>query len=162
MRRPTMRRPAMSSSIVILVRHAEKAAGNAVDPGLSAAGQQRAKDLVTVLQQVRLDLVVTSGFVRTQETAKPILDERNLPCTVAEAGADLGEHVRRAADLVREIPPGGGALVVGHSNTVPMIAGLLGMTVDVAIAEHEFDRMIILQIDADRTSAVIARYGKAS
>jgi hypothetical protein len=51
--------------------------------------------------------------------------------------------------------------VVGHSNTVPLIAGALGETGPSEMADCEYDRLTVISVEDDGDSpAVITRYGE--
>jgi broad specificity phosphatase PhoE len=113
-------------SVVILVRHAEKAASPPDDPGLTDAGRARADALAEALREARVDAVITSHFERTRTTADPIAAARHLTPVVVQAGTDTLTHVREVAAAVRRQPAGGLVVVVGHSNTIPPIIAELG------------------------------------
>lgn len=111
-------------SLLILVRHAEKAAEPAEDPPLSEAGQRRAQALATALADAGIRHIVTTQWKRTQETARPLAQRLGLLPRVVETrrGADHGAEL---AALLRELQ--GPVLVVGHSNTLtPLLAALGG------------------------------------
>ena len=57
--------------IVVLVRHAEPAAGG-TDPGLSTAGRRRAATLAKMLAGAGITAIFTSELRRTKETAAPL------------------------------------------------------------------------------------------
>ena len=109
---------AQADRLVILVRHAEKAAEPQGDPNLSDAGQERAKALATALASAHVDAVIVTQYRRTHETAEHVLAARGLTPIVVKAGDDLASHVKAVADAVRAQPPGATILVVGHGNTV--------------------------------------------
>src|SRR4051812_18913247 len=72
-----------ASSIVLLVRHAEKAA-EGEDPPLTPAGQQRAVALAGVAADAGVDVIYTTQLRRTRETAQPLADRLGVPITVRE------------------------------------------------------------------------------
>src|SRR5437667_6366432 len=57
--------------VVVIVRHAEKAANGGNDPDLSSAGRARAEALARILKDSSITAIFTSEFKRTQETAAP-------------------------------------------------------------------------------------------
>jgi len=117
---------AQEPTIVILVRHAEKAAQPAADPPLTADGEARARALAAELADARVDVVVTTQFARTRLTAAPLADAMHItPAIVATSGTAL-EHARAVADTIRARYAGRTVLVVGHSNTIPKIITALG------------------------------------
>src|SRR5207244_7946375 len=62
---------ASAQPIVVIVRHAEKAANGGSDPDLSSAGRARADELARILKDSGITAIFTSEFKRTQETAAP-------------------------------------------------------------------------------------------
>ena len=124
--------PECEPAAVYVVRHAEKAAAGAdPDVELSAAGRATAAALVAWFNTHPVDRVYATHLRRTQQTALPVavsnkLDLRVLP---ADDTATLIEHVQHAC--------GENVLVVGHSNTVPDIAGAFGAA-PFTLADDEF------------------------
>ena len=145
---------------VILVRHAEKVDASA-DPVLSEAGQRRAFDLAVALGDADLTHVFTSPLQRTVLTARPAAEAHAINPEVISFEGGTEAHVRRVADRVRALPDDAVVLVVGHSNTVPLIAGALGETGPSEMRDCEYDRLIVIPVEDDGNSpAVIARYGE--
>lgn len=121
-----------------VVRHAEKA-DNSTNPPLSLAGQQRARDLRDSLASKGIDSIFTSTFIRTRQTAAPLATLLNKTIRVHSGTSD-----QLVADL--KAIKNKAVLVVGHSNTVPVIVnGLSGQTIPV-IDENDFDNMYIIKI----------------
>lgn len=145
---------------VILVRHAEKVDASA-DPALSEAGQRRAVDLAVALSGSDLTHVFTSPLQRTRLTARPTAEAHAINPEVISFEGGTEAHVRRVAERVRSLPVDAVVLVVGHSNTVPLIAGALGETGPSEMADCEYDRLTVISVEDDGDSpAVIARYGE--
>lgn len=117
---------AQQDRLVVLVRHAERAAEPADDPGLTSAGEARATALRDALAATGIGAVITTQLRRTQLTAAPLANERGLAPVVVRAGGGAEAHARAVADAVRALPAGVAVLVVGHSNTVPAIIAALG------------------------------------
>ena len=145
---------------VILVRHAEKVDASA-DPVLSEAGQRRAFDLAVALGDADLTHVFTSPLQRTVLTARPAAEAHAINPEVISFEGGTEAHVRRVADRVRALPDDAVVLVVGHSNTVPLIAGALGETGPSEMRDCEYDRLIVIPVEDDGDSpAIITRYGE--
>ena len=146
---------------VILVRHAEKVDASA-DPLLSEAGQVRAAALAAVLADAHPGHIFTSPLQRTQLTAVPTAEFHSV--TIEPVGFEGGTpaHVAAVAARVRALPDDAVVLVVGHSNTVPLIARALGYTAAADMADCEYDRLTVLDLDGDRTTTVVGRYGALS
>jgi broad specificity phosphatase PhoE len=145
---------------VILVRHAEKVDASA-DPVLSEAGQRRAFDLAVALGDADLTHVFTSPLQRTVLTARPAAEAHAINPEVISFEGGTEAHVRRVADRVRALPDDAVVLVVGHSNTIPLIAGALGETGPSEMRDCEYDRLILIPVEDDGDSpAIITRYGE--
>mmetsp|Transcript_26536 Transcript_26536/g.42487 ORF Transcript_26536/g.42487 Transcript_26536/m.42487 type:complete len:220 (-) Transcript_26536:187-846(-) len=87
-------------SVLLLCRHGETAAnaegrvqGCGLDPPLNAKGQQQARALGEVLQEVRIDAAFASVLQRARETAQAILDART-ECPAAESGLEVVEDLK--------------------------------------------------------------------
>lgn len=112
--------PCYANTTIYLVRHAEKLLDptHNSDPQLTVCGQQRARRLADILQDIKLEAVYSTDWVRTRDTARPSSETRALDIQLydpeaLEAFATKLKHDNR------------NALVVGHSNTTPLLAGLL-------------------------------------
>jgi broad specificity phosphatase PhoE len=118
------------STTVIVVRHAEKETGDAVDPKLSAAGSARAQLLARMFGVAdgpgRLDAIYVSNTSRSRLTAAPLAERLHLPVSVA-AGNDARALARRA---LRE-HAGGRVLIVAHLDTLPAIVASLSGNDDI-------------------------------
>ena len=149
-----------ATTTVIFVRHAEKAAMPADDPGLSPAGQRRVAELTRQLVDADVvagvDAVYSTPFRRTEETARPVADALGLPVHSYDA-ADTEAIMEY---IVRE-HKGKIILVVGHSNTLPALMADMGASKKVPqIAEAEYDNIYIVSIPwFGKTKTIRLRYG---
>jgi len=149
------------ASLVLLVRHAEKAAEPASDPPLTAAGVARAQALAATLRDAGVTAVITTQLRRTRETAQPLAMARGLlPEVVPISRATLPTHVEAAVAAVRR-HAGGVVLVVGHNNSVPALIAALGGPRLPEICESTYGDLFILQLAGRETRLVRARYGVA-
>lgn len=149
-----------TSTTVIVVRHAEKAAGQGDDPHLSDAGEARAAALARSLADAGITAVITSQWTRTAETAAPTAREAGVTPEVVPVKWD--SIPRNAADIAAAVRrhPGGVVLVVGHSNTVPDIVAALGAERPEEMCDSEYDRMEIVTVDGAGEGRLIeSRYG---
>lgn len=148
----------VAAQTVYLVRHAEKADASS-DPVLSEAGQARATALATLLAEVHPGHVFISPLQRTRLTAAPTADFHSV--TLEPVGFDGGTaaHVAAIADRVRALPEDAVVLVVGHSNTIPLIARALGYAEAADMPECEYDRMTMLHLMGDGAHGMVSRYG---
>lgn len=126
-----------TTTTIMVMRHGEKAAVPADDPGLSHEGEARAERLAEVLGRApegqRIEVIFTSELRRTQDMARPLASRLGVPVISMPAG-DPGALVERLLDEYR----GGRILVVGHSNTVPEIVRRLGGEDIPDMADTEF------------------------
>jgi broad specificity phosphatase PhoE len=142
---------------VIVVRHAEKAAEPANDPGLTAAGVERAAALWSALKDAGVTAVITTQFARTVETAAPTAAKLGLTPEVVPTGG--ASHAAAVAAQVKR-HPGATVLVVGHSNTVPAIVAALGAREPAPICDEEYDNLYVVSLAADgRATVVHSRFG---
>ena len=152
-----------ATTTLIFVRHAEKAALPAEDPGLSDAGVRRAAELARqlvdadVVPGVGVDAVYSTSYRRTVETAKPVADALNLPVMTYDA-ADTEAIIE---SVLREYK-GKIVLVVGHSDTLPELIGNMGASKNVPpIAEDEYDNIYLVTIPwFGKTKTIRLRYGE--
>ena len=147
-------------TLIIVVRHAEKAAVPGSDPPLSEAGQARAKALAASLAHTPVTAIVTSNFARTFETASVVAKDRNLSFDKIGIDGGTSAHVAAVAAAVRGKK--GVVLVVGHSNTVPAIVAALGGPKLPDICDAHYGRMFILHPSGSAApSLTLAHYGAA-
>ena len=134
-----------STTTIIVMRHAEKAATPIEDPPLSPAGEERANMLAYFFGQgsaeFRVNGVIVSEFRRTQETVRPLANRLGVPVVVVPA-ADVERTAERARDDYR----GGRALIVGHSNTVPQIVASLSGREVPQMGEDEYGIVYIVAL----------------
>lgn len=149
-----------ATTTVIFVRHAEKATAPADDPGLSAAGKQRAAELARQLVDADVvagvDAIYATPFRRTEETAQPVATALGLPITSYEAA-----NTETIMDEIVRTHKGKIILVVGHSNTVPEMIGNMGASKKVpGIDENEYDNLYVVSIPwFGKTKTIRLRYG---
>ncbi len=147
-------------TVVILVRHAEKAAAPANDPPLTDAGVARAKALVALLSDANVAAVIATPTVRTRETAKPTAEAHGLTIeTVGFAPAAL--HAKAVADAVMK-HAGKTVLVVGHSNTVAAIVAALGGPKMGDLCDSQYSMLIVLVLDGNTVRVIRSSYGIAT
>lgn len=151
-----------AAQTVVLVRHAEKASPEG-DPMLSAAGEARAAALAEALGGSHLTHVLITATNRTRQTAAPSAEAGGVTPEVVSFEGGGAAHVARVADRVRGLPTDAVVLIVGHSNTVPLIAGALGLAAPAEMADCEYDRLTVLDLRTGAgTQAVVGRYGAPS
>jgi broad specificity phosphatase PhoE len=135
-----------NSTVVIVIRHAEKESVSAPDPPLSEAGEARAALLVRMFGQAtgpgRLDAIYTSSALRNRMTAAPLAARLGIVPIVAPSD----DPKALAHRIVRE-NSGKRVMIIGHTNTVPgIVAALSGRSDIPQIEEKEFGTMYIVTV----------------
>jgi phosphohistidine phosphatase SixA len=153
---------AVAGTTVVIVRHAEKSTDDPRDPSLSAAGQQRARDLSIVLKDAGVTDVYVTQYKRTRQTAEPLAQASGI--SVIERPIDATNSATYAQDLAHEIltrSAGKSVLVVGHSNTVPDIVKALSGNAVPPITDAEYDHIYVVTIAATGSPRVMQlRFGR--
>lgn len=125
-----------------LIRHAEKetADPNNRNPHLTTIGMQRAHEWKTILKAVPFDKIYSTSYFRTQETAAPIAVERKLPI-------EAYDPRKLYTDSFKKRNLGKTILVVGHSNTTPVLANkILGKETYPQIDDSIHGNLYLLQV----------------
>jgi len=144
-----------TATVVLLLRHAERADSSSDSP-LSEAGRQRADLLAGMLRDAGIEHIHSTDYSRTRETASPIADLLGIPIEFYDP-RDLETF---AANLKSE---GGRHLVVGHSNTTPALTAMLGGEPGSEMDDSgEFDWLYLVSIaPGGEVNSVLLRYGES-
>ena len=134
-----------SETTIYLIRHAEKTADGSEDPALTARGRQRAVWYGAYFADKNLSALYSTDFRRTRATAEPVARITGLEIQSYDAG-DLAATAERLRKLQ------GAILVVGHSNTTPVLAGLLCDKAMPPLDEQIYDNIYIVTIDNEGTT----------
>lgn len=95
-----------------LIRHAEKQVDGTKNPHLTKEGEERAKQWANILKYYKIDLVFSTNYHRTKETAKPIAEANNVSITTYHPfKLDFQKFLKDTKSK--------NVLIVGHSNTIP-------------------------------------------
>ena len=123
-----------------VTRHFEKGPGN--DPGLTEAGQRRARLLAQMLANTRISCIITSELRRTIETVLPLGE--NL--AIAEDDFQKIGDINEVVEYIRSLPQGSTAILSHHSFTLHQI--LTGLCVpgheDIRISGSAYDNLFIV------------------
>jgi broad specificity phosphatase PhoE len=137
---------------IILVRHAEKVQDDSSDPLLTSEGIARAEELAYILKHVELEAVYSTPFNRTKQTVLPIAKQQGLEVKLYPA-----EKEEEFLKKILKNHPGKTILIVGHSNTITVMANvLLGEDRFDELDEKIYDNLFIAAIDA-KGKATITR-----
>ncbi len=127
-------------STYFLVRHAEKKS-DGPDPDLTQAGMARAAKLAALLNDLKIDQVMSTDYKRTQATVAPLAKAKNLavqsydPVSQKDLFTDLSVFNKQ------------NVVVAGHSNTIPQLANtLIGKNVFTDYAEDDYSQLVIISL----------------
>ncbi|GJL66083.1 MAG: hypothetical protein NPIRA05_10540 [Nitrospirales bacterium] len=129
-----------------VVRHAERPTGIDSDR-LTFLGAQRAEALRRLLHAVPLAAIYSTDTRRTWETGTPTAIAAGIAITpYGKPGDDLDVWVREWKENYK----GKNVLIVGHSNTVPLIVQQLNNDQGhFEFEEHEYDNLFIVKMVED-------------
>jgi phosphohistidine phosphatase SixA len=135
-----------NSTMVVVIRHAEKESVSAPDPPLSAAGEARAALLAGMFGEPKraagLDAIYISSTLRNRMTAAPLAARLGIVPIVAPTDDPKGLAQR----VLRE-NSGKRVMIIGHVNTVPQIVAALSGRNDIPpIDENEFGILYIVTV----------------
>ena len=135
-----------ATTTVIFVRYANLLAGDAANPGLSAAGRRRASELARVVGDIDVvagvDAIFATQYRKSQETADPLAQKLQLPVQVVEAS-----NIRGLADMILQEYKGKIVLVVTDAEALPqLIRRFQGSKKLPPMADSEHDNLYIVSI----------------
>ncbi len=149
-----------ATTTIIFVRHAEQTSHEEDDPSLSEAGKRRVAELTRQLVDADvvagIDAIYSTAPKRSVETVQPLADRLELPINIYD-----GSDTEAVLETILKNHKGKIILVVGHSNTVPVLIGNLGASKKVPpIAKYEFDNIYIISIPwFGKTKTIRLRFG---
>ena len=141
------------TTVYYLIRHAEKDRSTSdKDPELTKKGLERANNWVEVFKDKKIDLVFSTDYKRTQQTAAPIASAKNLEVLSYDPrGLYNDDFKAQTKDKT--------VLVVGHSNTTPALVNtILGNQKYDKIDDSDNGKLFIVSIVNDRISVKIEDY----
>ncbi|MAK63078.1 MAG: histidine phosphatase family protein [Ponticaulis sp.] len=129
-----------ANATLYLVRHAEKETGP--DPMLTAEGEARAERLAGLMEKANVGSIWSTFTNRTLLTAEPTAVSLGLQVKSYDA-----EDLAGFADILKA--NGGVALVVGHSNTTPVLAtALTGRDEGPWFDESDYETLVRVDVNA--------------
>lgn len=140
---------ACSRPTVYIVRHAEKATATGAmmqnDVPLSAAGEQRAAKLASLLGKKGIQHIFSTPTIRTTTTAKPLSERSGVPVQLYHPRDTVDQFLKRVRAIQK-----GNVLIVGHSNTVDdLVNGLTGKQLLQDLPETEYNNLFRLRKKGD-------------
>ncbi len=128
------------NTVIYLVRHAEKLADS--DPGLTDKGVARADALAGLLAAKGITQVFSTDYKRTRMTAAPTAKQSGVEITLYDPRTlkQFAEQLAATAKAAK-----GNILVVGHSNTTPVVTSFLTNTDYPMLNEDQYDHLYIVR-----------------
>ena len=145
--------PANATTTFLVVRHAERD-GN-LDK-LTKNGEQRSQILASVGRAFNVHVIYSTDTERTKGTAKPLATTSDIK---------IRSYKKPSNDWIASLKQnhaGQVVLIVGHSNTAGVIAGLLANEKPFEIAYDEYDALFLVQVSNSATQSMRLRYGSSS
>jgi len=141
------------TTTIYLIRHAEKADDSA-DPELSEAGKERVQKWVSYFKGKDIEYNYYTRTKRSLNTAIPIGTALEfVPNTTTNRQFEIYEGTNISLKEIAEKHIGKNMLVVGHSNTIPVIINtMLGKNIYKDIPENEYGNLYIIKIKGDNLS----------
>ena len=131
------------STIIFLVRHAEKADDGTKNPPLNETGNDRAMRLAKTLSNSSITAIYSTDYKRTKSTVEPLAKTTGLEIKIYEPKKE--EVLQSIVDENR----GGVVVICGHSNTTPWSANVLAGTQLKSFDETEYGNILIVTIWSD-------------
>jgi len=135
-----------ATTTVIFVRYAETPGPADRNPGLSPAGQLRARELARVLDQIDvvagIDAIFATQYRSTQETAEPLAEALQIPVQVVDS-----KKIAGLTEMILKEYKGKIVLVITGPEELPLLIRQFHGSKHLApIAEHEHDNLYVLSI----------------
>ncbi|ESU20429.1 hypothetical protein FEDK69T_29480 [Flavobacterium enshiense DK69] len=131
--------PHQQSTVIYLIRHAEKKA-DLSNPGLTQAGLNRAENWGRIFSEIAFDTIYSTDYLRTIQTVAP---------TARESKKEITKYSSRLFDSeqFKQDCFGKNVLVVGHMNTIPVIVNrLINRNIYEDIDENIYGNLYIITI----------------
>ncbi len=139
--------------VYYIMRHAEKDSIPKGNPQLSEVGLERANRLADILSETSVDAIYSTMTTRTLFTVDSLADLKGLTILPYEASnfKNIYNELNQSLDIHR-------AVIVGHSNTVPVMANhILGKEYfDRSFEENQYDDLIIIVEDNNNQKKLLA------
>ncbi len=132
-----------------LIRHAEKVRTDATNrnPNLNDAGKKRAANWARYFKNIDVEVVYSTRYNRTIQTATPTAKQKNLPIQHYDPRKMYTENFAAATK-------GKTVLIVGHSNTTPVFANtILGEAKYKNMDDHDNASLYIVTIVGTRKTS---------
>lgn len=141
---------------LLFVRHAEKMDDGTKNPSLNEMGQERAVRLANLLMKdYHISAVYSTPYNRTRQTAKPIADRMKIPLYEYDL-SDPNHFIEKLIEDYKGLQ----VVIVGHSNTTPMLVNVaLGTGFYEELDENTYNKIFVVKANrAGRACAEVVTY----
>lgn len=145
-----------ADKVYYLVRHAEKVKDGNPNPNLTIQGKDRALLLSDILRSAQLDKVFVTMTNRTIQTADTLVRTQKMNMITYD-----GKKLDEFSAKLKSDNSFKSALIVGHSNTTPTLAGLLSGKQFPAIPESGYDDIYVVIIRNGESEIHTLKYNRA-
>lgn len=149
------------TTVVIVIRHAEKDSVPRGDPPLTQAGRARAAALIDALSSAHVQAIITTQLRRSRETAAPLAAALHIVPEIVPRGNSIEAHARAVSAAVRR-HRGQTVLVVGHGETVGAIMSALGAPRQSDLCASDYSELFVLVLDESGARVTHESYGAPS
>ena len=147
-------KPFLKNATIILVRHAEKDTGN--NPVLNAIGHSRSGYLLSALRDNDVKKIFVTQYRRTQQTADSLRLRMKVDTIHYNADA-TGEGLIKMLEKHRI--KNQKILIIGHSNTIPVLIGRLGISKPVTLKDDEYDTIYLIKYVKGEPMLFMKKFG---
>jgi len=144
---------AADDAIFYLVRHAEKQKDGTDDPALTDLGERRAETLAHILKAIDFTAIYSTNYKRTMATAAPTAAQKGMKITLYDARP---ESLKAFSRMMQQ--QSGTYLIVGHSNTTPVVAGILSAQNLPELEDHQYDHLYIVTVNGTQKPKLKIHY----
>lgn len=140
---------------VYLIRHAEKQViKGEKDPELTRGGFKRAAALVDSLGNIQNGVIYSSEFKRTQQTVNPLAGKWATKVNIQTAHNPEGQIQRALSHCGKTV------IISGHSNTLPNLIRLFGVTDEIVIKDDQYGDLYRIQWQNGNPSLITTKVGQ--
>lgn len=139
------------TSTYFFIRHAEKDLSDPSNknPLLTEEGKSRADHWAAILSEMDVDMIFSTDYHRTLQTAKPIAESKKLEVVLYDP-----RNLNDAYFL--EKTTGKKVVVVGHSNTTPaFVNAILGRKKHESIDEKDYGKLFIVTVSGKTATDIV-------
>ena len=135
---------------IYLIRHSEKdlLSENPLDPPLTTCGIKRSEHLSSFFEDINIKNVYSTNYLRTIKTAMPTALSKKVGIQYYDSN-NLKLFSEHLLNLKQN------SLVVGHSNTTPILAGLLTDKNMSPFDENIYNRLYKVIINQNNTKLFV-------